>query len=183
MSPDHKGKTDTSLIDLEYMWRQIVGEEHDTLVPRFTPQQRGQLRQFVQRCPKGQARAVIETCLRDWCYFVHDAERKAGAFKCPDQPELGFLLRYIEPAVNYYLDEAERCARQRECEAKREAHDQEVKAKAAAAKVQVQLIATPSPSKQAEPWPEDFKDDPPATKEEVMAILFGDEDPAPGAAG
>lgn len=162
VSPNDNVKTDTSLIDLENMWRRIVGKEHDTLVPRFTPHQRGQLRQFVERCPKGQARPVLETCLRDWSSFTDQAEKKAGAFKLPECPDVGFLLRYVGVAVNYHREKVKEAKIAAEFQAR-------LKAKAS-----VQTIATPSPSepvKTKPTKPEYPADDPPATYEEVMEIF------------
>ena len=81
--------------------------------PTLTPDQQSRQRNLAElvkmlenfilaKCPEGRAAEVLEFTLRHWPGFVKAAEHDAGAFKTPARPELGFLLRFAEVAVNHW---------------------------------------------------------------------------------
>lgn len=60
----------------------------------------GQLRQIAKSCPPGTAGKVVDHCVRHWQDFVSLATSSQGAWKQPQLPDLGFMLAFVQSAVN-----------------------------------------------------------------------------------
>jgi len=76
----------------------------DEFMPSLTHKQLGQLKLFAQSCPQGTAGKVLDWCVRNWSIFTSQAEAKQGAFKSPERPTVGYLLQYLQTAVNAHKD-------------------------------------------------------------------------------
>jgi hypothetical protein len=57
---------------------------------------RGQFRHLVRTLRAGEAERVVRFALAHWPVIVRAAEKHHGAFKSPDVPQLGFLVKHIE---------------------------------------------------------------------------------------
>jgi hypothetical protein len=75
----------------------------DEFLPPLTNKQLGQLKLFSQSCPAGSAGKVLDWCVRNWSLFTSYAESDQGAFRRPKRPTTGYLLQYIQTAVNAYM--------------------------------------------------------------------------------
>jgi hypothetical protein len=70
----------------------------------FTMKMRGQLKQIIQKLPAGTAPAFVTRVIRQWVEFTWKAERDHGAFNSPNQPNLAYLLKYLD-AGSHLKDE------------------------------------------------------------------------------
>ncbi|TAJ84554.1 hypothetical protein [Reyranella sp.] len=77
---------------LEALWR-----EARPSAP-ITKKMRGQFRHLVRTLRVGEAERVVRFALAHWPAIVRAAEKHHGAFKSPDVPQLGFLVKHIEAA-------------------------------------------------------------------------------------
>ena len=77
---------------LEALWR-----EARPSAP-ITQKMRGQFRHLVRTLRTGEAERVVRYALAHWPRVVRAAEKHHGAFKSPDLPQLGFLVKHIEAA-------------------------------------------------------------------------------------
>jgi hypothetical protein len=122
------------------VWRKAFIEMGKT-APAITMKMRGQIKQLLAKWPDGQALKLFDCALKNWGEFTYRAEKNYGAFKSPDLPQMGYLLKYAHVA-----------------------QDLVVKAKAAEVMMKqqapVQTIAPTEPVKKYKP----------ATLEEIMAI-------------
>lgn len=75
---------------LEALWR-----EARPSAP-ITQKMRGQFRHLVRTLRTGEAERVVRYALAHWPRVVRAAEKHHGAFKSPDLPQLGFLVKYVE---------------------------------------------------------------------------------------
>ena len=75
---------------LETLWR-----EARPSAP-ITAKMRGQFRHLVRTLREGEAERVVRFALAHWPRVVRAAEKHHGAFKSPDVPQLGFLVKHIE---------------------------------------------------------------------------------------
>ena len=77
---------------LETLWR-----EARPSAP-ITAKMRGQFRHLVRTLREGEAERVVRFALAHWPRVVRAAEKHHGAFKSPNVPQLGFLVKHIEAA-------------------------------------------------------------------------------------
>ncbi len=77
---------------LEALWR-----EARPSAP-ITRKMRGQFRHLARTLRVGEAERVVRYALAHWLRVVRAAEKHHGAFKSPDAPHLGFLVKHIEAA-------------------------------------------------------------------------------------
>ena len=82
----------TKVETLEALWR-----EARPSAP-ITKKMRGQFRHLVRTLRAGEAERVVRFALAHWPVIVRAAEKHHGAFKSPDVPQLGFLVKHIEAA-------------------------------------------------------------------------------------
>lgn len=80
----------TKVAALEALWR-----EARPSAP-ITHKMRGQFRHLVRTLRAGEAERAVRYALAHWPAFVRAAEKHHGAFKSPDLPHLGFLVKHIE---------------------------------------------------------------------------------------
>jgi hypothetical protein len=64
----------------------------------------GQFKNLLQRCPVGEAAAVVDYTVTHWDVFCSYAVGQEGAFKLPGMPHVGTLLRFVQSAVHLYHD-------------------------------------------------------------------------------
>ena len=69
----------------------------------ITHKMRGQFRHLVRTLRAGEAERAVRYALAHWPRVVRAAEKHHGAFKSPDLPHLGFLVKHIE-AVRMMMD-------------------------------------------------------------------------------
>lgn len=119
------------------------GANPDTYLPEFNAKQMGQFKSLLQRCPVGEAAAIVDHSVRQWDVFCSYAISTEGAFNLPTIPHVGSLLRFVQSAVNLYRDHRKSLA-----------------------KPAPKKFIPPAPEKAAEP-----DGDKAATLEEVAAIL------------
>jgi len=77
---------------LEALWR-----EARPSAP-ITAKMRGQFRHLVRTLRDGEAERAVRFALAHWPRVVRAAEKHHGAFKSPDVPQLGYLVKHIEAA-------------------------------------------------------------------------------------
>jgi hypothetical protein len=77
---------------LETLWR-----EARPSAP-ITAKMRGQFRHLIRTLRTGEAERVVRFALAHWPRVVRAAEKHHGAFRSPDVPQLGFLVKHIEAA-------------------------------------------------------------------------------------
>ena len=135
---------------LEAVWKQTLAEVTEGWVVGLTIKQKGQLKHFMQACPPGTATDVLRNVLQDWVTFALEAQADGGIKSSPDQPEVGFLLKYVSTAVRLHLE----ATQPKQALGGKPASVAQVPAP-------VQLTAEPKPV-------DDYQ---PATKAEMMAIL------------
>lgn len=93
----------TKVAALETLWR-----EARPSAP-VTAKMRGQFRHLVRTLRVGEAERVVRFALAHWPRVVRAAEKHHGAFKSPDVPQLGFLVKHIE-AVRMLIARASNAA-------------------------------------------------------------------------
>lgn len=76
----------------------------DSYLPEFNAKQMGQFKSLLQRCPLGEAAAIVDHSVRHWDVFCSYAISTEGAFNLPTIPHVGALLRFVQSAVNLYRD-------------------------------------------------------------------------------
>jgi len=90
------------------IWKKAVAESNPGTFASLSDPDAGKLKSFVKTCAEGglpdHAGNVIEHVARNWLEFTSEAEKKASAWKTPLQPDPGFLLKYVQVAVNFWLD-------------------------------------------------------------------------------
>lgn len=84
--------TATQVAALEALWRDARPQAP------ITQKMRGQFRHLVRTLGAGEAERAVRFALAHWARLVRAAERHHGAFKSPDTPQLGFLVKHIEAA-------------------------------------------------------------------------------------
>lgn len=47
---------------------------------------------------------VLHLIIKHWSEYTKYAEIKSGAFKCPTAPTVAFVVKYAEPAMNFFLE-------------------------------------------------------------------------------
>ena len=87
---------------LEKVWQEIVAEVYGDFVPSWTAKERGQMRRFREACPPCAAAPVLEACVRNWPVFGAMAKSDAGAWDLPARPTVGFILKFVGVAVNFW---------------------------------------------------------------------------------
>lgn len=81
-----------SITPLEPIWTGATGES-------VTDQMRGMLKNLIKKLEPGTAPDLLKYALKHWGDMVYEAEANYSAFKCPDKPVLGFLLKFAHVAV------------------------------------------------------------------------------------
>jgi hypothetical protein len=150
MEPSPKGTVGpaSTVASLEAIWRATVVKVCGGHAVPLTSKQQGQLKYFLTACPTDTAAAVLEYAVQNWSLFTQQAKSDEGAFNMPGKPEVGFLVKFSQVAVNFWLSKPKK-----------------------------PLMTSPSPKPPSvamklstkKPQPEEK----PATKEEVLAILAG----------
>jgi len=82
--------TTTKVETLEALWRQARRSAP------ITKKMRGQFRHLVRTLRAGEAERAVRFALAHWPRLVRAAEKRHGAFRSPDTPHLGFLVKHIE---------------------------------------------------------------------------------------
>lgn len=103
-SPKAAAHSAGTVCALEAKWRATVEGIFSGYVVCLNPQQRGQLKNFLNACLEGRSEVVLEYAVRNWCTFTQRAKSDAAAFNLPTKPDIGFLLKYTGIAVNLWLD-------------------------------------------------------------------------------
>jgi hypothetical protein len=91
--------------ELAKAWEAIVQDVYGDYVPPGTKKRLKQLKDFRDQCPPGQAKATLEVCLRNWDDFATHSKLFYAAWSIPDRPMLEFLLKYIEAATNFAIQQ------------------------------------------------------------------------------
>jgi hypothetical protein len=89
------------------VWRNALIAKKAGFVPALTHKEVGQLKHFEKTCPPGSAVAVLQHAVANWHSFTQEAKTKVGAFGLPEQPVIGFLVKNLGVAVNFWLDAQE----------------------------------------------------------------------------
>lgn len=84
---------------IQEAWKNEVGTRLGRHVS-LTLANRRQLQQFADRCPEGTAIAVMTEAVSVWGRFTSTAKSEAGAFNVPEMPQVEFLLKFADVAVN-----------------------------------------------------------------------------------
>lgn len=122
---------------------------------KLTGAERGQLKSFTDRCPPGEAAFVLQYALANWIEFTAHVKSAAGLYSTPYEPEIGFLLKYVNLAVRCDME-----ARKRELRV-REANKTLPKPVPAPEPIELEAPNPPQPEEHLQP----------ATLEELIAIL------------
>lgn len=146
---------DNTVTDLEFRWKIRVSDVTGDYVPPLTMKQKGQLKLFLDKCPKGEAGLILETTVDNWIAFSKRVGSDSGVKKTPNKPNIDFLLKYVGTAVSFTRDLSKTT---------------EQEASVVMPKQTVQLIAKPETSS---PAPVDVK---PTTMDELNALLSEDDD-------
>lgn len=67
--------------------------------PNMSAVELGKLKHLITRCPAGGAGAVVDYAVRNWPVIISAAKEYEGAFNTPTLPSVGFLLQYLQTAV------------------------------------------------------------------------------------
>ncbi|ESR23324.1 hypothetical protein N177_3392 [Lutibaculum baratangense AMV1] len=86
------------------MWATAYQAHLGEIAPPLTAKEQGQLKNFHEKCPEGEAAAVLNRVVREWHEFCGWAKHDAGIHKSPDKPHIGFVLKFIGPAVDFHRD-------------------------------------------------------------------------------
>ncbi len=65
-----------------------------------TMKMRGMLKNLIKKLAPATAPELVDYAVKHWGDIVYEAEGNHGAFKCPDKPNLGFLLKFAHVAVH-----------------------------------------------------------------------------------
>jgi hypothetical protein len=80
-----------------------VWQSSGQIVPGFTKKEYGQLKYLIGKWPEGQSPEILAFVLSHW-YEVTDAvETHTTKFKSPASPDLGYLVKYQNIALNLWL--------------------------------------------------------------------------------
>jgi hypothetical protein len=71
-------------------------------MPTITMKVRAQLKHLIKVRPEGKAPEILSHALANWFDVTNKAEIDAGAFKSPDQPQVGYLLKFQHIAVQVW---------------------------------------------------------------------------------
>jgi len=87
------------------VWQEAVEKSYPgTLLP-LTPVQGKQLKDFVKACPPDYAGNILRHAIENWPLFIGYAKTHHAAFKVPDTPTTGFLLKFIQTAIFLWQQE------------------------------------------------------------------------------
>jgi hypothetical protein len=67
------------------------------------PKEQGMLKNFAKHCQPGTAEAVLQFTLAEWIAFTKFCEQEVSAFKTPATPTIGFVVKFAQQAVTFYL--------------------------------------------------------------------------------
>src|SRR5262249_38936091 len=94
----HKPKKESSLVILwKSMFSEVTGGKY---CENLTAKQIGQLREFGKKCPPNKADLILANVMENWHDFAKDVETNQGLKKTPNEPQIGFLLQYVQNAVS-----------------------------------------------------------------------------------
>lgn len=89
---------------MELIWKRKVSQlEGVSFVKSFTTVQKGQCKHYINAVGQSLAFPVLMFVLDNWIAFTKVVEQNAGLKKTPMLPDLGFLLKYSDHAVNQFL--------------------------------------------------------------------------------
>lgn len=94
-SAAHTGKVTPSAIGMR--WKKLIGAE-GAYVKELTGMQLGQLKQ-LHKALGDDAMAVMEFAVLNWSAFCWDAKATKGLGSTPEKPDIGFLQKYHDVAV------------------------------------------------------------------------------------
>jgi hypothetical protein len=83
------------------VWQADAAEKKIT-APPFTGKEKGQLGRLIKIWPADKAPAILKYVLKEWGLFTYEAQSVASAFKCPENPTVGFLVKYQHVAVDVW---------------------------------------------------------------------------------
>jgi hypothetical protein len=86
---------------LESAWKQKQAETKDWVTP-LTGKEKGQLRNFIKKCPPGKAPEIFRHALDKWIFFAKKVQTTAGHKSIKSQPDIGFLLIHAQAAVTFW---------------------------------------------------------------------------------
>jgi hypothetical protein len=87
---------------LEFVWCEGF-KNLGHVAPAVTSKVRGQFKHLIKVFPAGQAPGVLAYALEHWFDVTYAAEKHAGAFKSPEFPEIGYLVKFQHVAVELWL--------------------------------------------------------------------------------
>ena len=79
-----------------------VWQSSGQIVPGFTKKELGQLKYLIGKWPEGKAPEILAFVLSHW-YEMTDAVETHTTFKSPASPDLGYLVKYQNIAMNLWL--------------------------------------------------------------------------------
>ena len=92
--------------DLAMLWCKAVPRyvEGAQFIKPFTTVEWGHLSRLY-KVLGDKAAPVLLTVIKRWIAFGKYTSTKAGAYNPPQAPQLGFLVKYIEQAMNFYIED------------------------------------------------------------------------------
>lgn len=99
-------KKQTKTQKMVELWREVVPKYNEQVkfVATFTIKQKAQLGQFATKCGDHHL-SVMRYVLMNWISYSKFVKNQQGLKVIPESPTLGFLLKYAQEAVNFYMAE------------------------------------------------------------------------------
>jgi len=102
-SPSKKPKSLTGKKDtLPEVWIKKRSEMTGVYQPPLKAVECGQLKKFGQFCPKDKAEDVMLHLLKEWSLFTSHVKSAAGLGTVPSQPHIGFMLKHVHLAIQFW---------------------------------------------------------------------------------
>lgn len=88
---------------MEKIWRYYMAREYGGYVRKWTQKERGQAQHFARVCKDAGLSVpdALKSVVTKWPEFTVTAKLDKGAFNAPSKPDLSFLLKFSEAAVNW----------------------------------------------------------------------------------
>jgi hypothetical protein len=153
-APNSAAISPSSPSDLAELWRVKIQAHCPHYVPPVTSQELAQFKKIIAACPPGFARTVVTECIKDWWMFCKSAKANSGAYSLPDFPTVAFLQKWVTAAVNFALEK---------------------QVTVSTYVPELPPETEPATMKQEPPPKASTEDEKPANKEELFAILNGDD--------
>ncbi len=89
----------------EIMWKTEILNKYTDIkyVNPFTSKEKGIIKYLSEKTQPYELISVVRTIISKWNEFIIYTEKNTSAFKSPFRPDLPYLTKYIESAVNFYL--------------------------------------------------------------------------------